>query len=407
MSEHSLFPFTHEWLSDMDLSLAENLKRWSDNELIAKRLEYKEDYEQLLMPAITKLFVEIGMQRLLWPEAHGGDGHNGPAAALTMVAALEQVARGDTSIALLLSGMWAFQSVIAMQGTINDTVCQGLAGFFGSDESPALVSLILPLYGSDAQASAKLSNGQWTIEASNTRPIASGTDASIFCLLCSLGESPDDIGLIAVPGSAKGIERGEAFLKTGLAADRNADVSFNTVKVSENGCIAQGREACHGLLSWLYLGISASTVGALFAAYEILKEWGDSRVIKGKGQVFKNNPLTASVMAEVAKETSLSRMLTYDLARILSEPSIYGAAGEEANFVTAIMVAHQVAQAAEKAINNAMELMASAGYATEWSLERYWRDAKTMQLCLGPQELSKMDMAGYFYQSTAAVSGKK
>jgi alkylation response protein AidB-like acyl-CoA dehydrogenase len=401
MSDQALFPIINEWLSDMDRSLAENLRRWADNELQAKRLEHKEDYDNLLLPAITKLFTDIGMQRLFWPEAHGGDGHNSPEAALTMVRALEEIARGDTSIAMLLSQVWALQGAIAMEGAVNDQVCEGLAPFFNSGQEPALVSLILPLYGNEPQASAKLSKGQWIIEAENARPSACGCDAAVFGVLCSMGESDDDLGVIAVPGAAKGIRRGDRFLKTGLAADRNANVSFAKVKVSENGCVARGREACRGLLSWLYLDIAASTIGALFATYEILKEWGDSRVIKGKGQVFKNNPLTASVMGEVAKEISLSRMLTYDLAHILSQPSIYGEPGEEANFVTASMVAHHVCQAAEKAINNAMEMMASAGYATEWNLERYWRDVKTLQLCLGPYELSKMVTAGYFYQSLA------
>ncbi len=45
-----------------------------------------------------------------------------------------------------------------------------------------------------------------------------------------------------------------------------------------------------------------------------------------------------------------------------------------------------------------MELMGgSAGYATEWNLERYWRDVKTMQIHLGNWELNKMDIARYFY----------
>jgi alkylation response protein AidB-like acyl-CoA dehydrogenase len=401
VNDQALFPMMRAWLSDMDVSLGENLRRWADNELVAGRLEHNEDYDKLLLPAICKLFIDIGLQRLLWPEAYGGDGHNSPQASFTMVRALEEIARGDTGIAMLLSQVWALQAVIAMEGAVNDRVCEGLAPFFSSVQEPALVSLILPLYGSDPQVWATLSKGQWAVTAQNARPVGCGRDAAVFGVLCSTGVDDEDVGLIAIPGSAKGITRGKAFLKTGLAADRNTDISFDKVKVSENGCVARGLEECRALLSWLSLGVSASTLGALFATYEILKEWGDSRVIKGKGQVFKNNPLTASVMGEVAKEISLSRMLTYDLAHILAEPSIYGPAGQEGNFVSASMVAHHVSQAAEKAINNAMEMMASAGYATEWNLERYWRDAKTLQLCLGPYELAKMNTAGYFYQSLA------
>jgi len=400
MSEHDLFPFAREWLSDMDVSLAGNLKKWAESELMEKRLELKEDYSGLLEPAMRKLFLDIGLQRLLWPDKYGGDGHNSPGAALTMTAALEQVARGDTSIALLLSGMWALQSCMAMEGKENAEACEAFAGLFGSKDELAVTSLVLPLFRDEPQAHAKLAKGAWAVEAKDARPIACGADAAVFGVYCSTGGA-DEVGLIALPGDAKGVKRGKPFLKTGLAADRNADVSFDKAKAPEGMCVAKGLEACRAALAWLYLGISASNVGALFASYEILKEWGDNRVIKGKGQIFKNNPLTASVMAEVAKEISLDRMLTYNLARVLAAPDVYGEAGEESTYVTACMVAHQVAQSAEKAIGNAMEMMASAGYATEWNLERYWRDTKTMQLCLGPYELAKMDYAHYFYQSQA------
>ena len=401
MSEHDIFPCMYEWLSDMDVSLAGNLKRWADNEVMAKRLELKESYDQLLEPAMRMLFLEIGLQRLLWPEKYGGDGHNTPKAAVTMVAALEQVSRGDTSIALLLSGMWALQSCIAMEGKLNAEACEAFAGLFGSEDTLAVTSLVLPLFRDEPQAKAKLSKGAWEVVGEDTRPMASGADAVVFGVLCSLQGSEDGVGVIALPADAKGITLGKEFLKTGLAADRNAAVSFDKAKAPEGLLVAKGEDACRALLSWLYLGISASTVGALFATYEILKEWGDNRVIKGKGQVFKSNPLTSSVMAEVAREISVSRMLTCDLGRVLSEPGIYGPAGEEGNYVLAAMVANTVTLSAEKAIGGAMEMMASAGYATEWNLERYWRDTKTMQLCLGPYELAKMDYARYFYQSQA------
>ncbi len=399
MNEHLPFPFLQEWASEMDVSLAENLRLWAENEVMSKRLELKEDYQGLLEPAMRKLFLDIGLQRLLWPEEYGGDGYNRPDAAVTVTAALEQVARGDVGIAFLLSCLFALQSVVAMEGSVNGEACSALREAVSGDTGPALVSLILPLFREGCQAVARAGKGGWTVEATQARPLACGENGTVFGVLCELEGSEEDIGLVVVPGEAKGVKRGEALKRTGLAADRNAAVDLAKVKVPEAMCVARGREACRAMLSWLYLGVSAANLGALFASYEILREWGDNRVIKGRGNIFKENPLTASVMAEVAKEVSVSRLLTWDLARMLSEPSLYGPPGGEAVYVTALMVAHQVSQSAEKAINNAMEMMASAGYAKEWNLERYWRDVKTMQLSLGPYELAKMDVARYFYRA--------
>jgi alkylation response protein AidB-like acyl-CoA dehydrogenase len=287
-----------------------------------------------------------------------------------------------------------------MEGSVNRETCAALRDVIAGDGGPALVSLVLPLFREGYQAKAREGKGGWTVEASGARPAACGANGVLFGVFCELEGSEDGVGLVVVPGDAKGVKRGEVLKRTGLAADRNAAVELAKVKVPEEMCVARGAEACRAVLSWLYLGISASNVGALFASYEILREWGDNRVIKGRGNIFKENPLTASVMAEVAKEVSISRLLTWDLARMLSEPTVYGSPGDEANYVTALVVSHQVSQSAEKAINHAMEMMASAGYAKEWNLERYWRDVKTMQLSLGPYELAKMDVSRYFYRAS-------
>lgn len=392
-----LFPFVYEWLSDMDVSLVENLHRWADSEVMAGRLEHREDYEQLLAPAMKKLWLDIGLQRLLWPEQYGGDGHNNPAAAVTMTAALEQVARADTGMAFLLACTMALQSCIALEPDPNEAVCKALAGLFSCNDTLAICSLVLPVFGQNPQVSAKRLKTQWEVNGQGVRPFNSGADAKVYGVLSALSGAEEGVGLIIVPADSKGVGPGKAFLKTGLAANRNADVNFTGVKVPEAYCLSKEEDGSRGLLSWLYLGLSASCVGALLACYEILREWGDNRVIKGKGQIFKENPLTASLMADVAREIGLSRMLSFDLARFLAKPEIYGGAGSERNFVAAAMVNQQVCRSAERAINSAMELMGSAGYAKEWNLERYWRDVKTIQSYMGPDQIQNMNLARYFY----------
>ncbi len=151
------------------------------------------------------------------------------------------------------------------------------------------------------------------------------------------------------------------------------------------------------LLSWFWLGLSATTVGGLLASYQILKEWGDNRVIKGRDSIFKENPLTGALMGEIAQEISMARLLAYDLAEIMADPGAFGDAGSEGVNTFALMVVHQLLATAERAIHRTMELMASAGYAKEWQLERYWRDLKTVQCYLGSHELAKHDFSRWFY----------
>jgi alkylation response protein AidB-like acyl-CoA dehydrogenase len=101
----------------------------------------------------------------------------------------------------------------------------------------------------------------------------------------------------------------------------------------------------------------------------------------------------------VGRRISISRTLTYQLARNLSAPKTYGAPGSNTNYTFSIATAQTVLAQSISAINSAMELMASAGYATEWQLERYWRDTKALECCLGPTTALQTQMAAQYFES--------
>jgi alkylation response protein AidB-like acyl-CoA dehydrogenase len=264
MKEFDLFPYPKEWVSDVDVSLAGSIMQWAEKEVISKRLEYKEDYDQLLFPALKKLSLDLGLQKVLWPEAYGGEEHNKSEVAITILVALEQVGRADTGLGCLLANTLAIQSTIALYKNLNDDLCSVLAPLFNGERA-VITSLILPTYGEGAapdafqgknlQAIAKETDKGWIITGGKMRPTCSGATADLFGLLCAVDGS-DEVAFILVPAQAKGITRGEAFKKTGLAASLNADVTFNKVKVPLSYCAWRGLERFREMLSWYYLGLS-------------------------------------------------------------------------------------------------------------------------------------------------------
>ncbi len=58
---------------------------------------------------------------------------------------------------------------------------------------------------------------------------------------------------------------------------------MSEVLVPNVNLIFQGEKPLRQMLSWFYMAVAAVTVGSLFTGYEILREWGDTRVIKGSG----------------------------------------------------------------------------------------------------------------------------
>jgi alkylation response protein AidB-like acyl-CoA dehydrogenase len=402
MDYQELFPVPMEWLQDVDRSMASTVAGWSEAEVMAGRLEHKEDYAALLEPAMRKLLGDIGLQAMLWPEGLGGGGLGTPDAAMTLVAVLEQVGRADTGIGFLLANTFALQSTFAIEPHRDDALLEEMAPSFVGD-GVATGSLVLPYYsgassaeyfGLPYQVSASGDGEGWTLSSKTARPQCSGANAAVFGVACEVDGSP---ALVLIPSGSKGLRAGEPFKKTGLAASLNADIVLENVKVPDSHMVLSGVERFRETLSWYYTLCSAVTAGALLAVWEILKEWGDTRVIKGKGQVFKENPLVASLMAEVGARIGSSRILTYNAARMISCPEVYGAAGSSAIAATAIVVFRQVTRMASEAMDNTMELMGSAGYATEWNLERYWRDVMTLESYVVPETVAQTDIARHYF----------
>ena len=404
MDYQELFPVPVEWLGDVDLSMASTVSGWADAEVMTGRLEHHEDYEGLLVPAMRKLFIDIGLQAMLWPDELGGGGLDSPEAAMTLTAILEQVGRADTGIGFLLANWFAIQSAIAIGPGRNETLLKGSAEIICGDEI-LFGSLVLPGYGNGAeetdffglpyQATARKSGEWWVLSASGARPQCAGSNAHMFGVVAATDKG--EPGLFLVPSMSPVVSVGNPLKLAGLAASINAEITIDAAELPAKHLLLEGVENIRGVLSWYYTLCSAVCCGALLASYEILKEWVDTRVIKGKGQVFKENPLVASLLGEIGAKTGLARIATYNIARMLAKPETYGPAGSGPVAATATAAFKTVARSAMDAMDNTMELMGSAGYATEWNLERYWRDVKTLEASVVPETVAQTDMARHYF----------
>ena len=401
MSLHERFPYQREWLGDIDRSLAETVTRWAEKEVIAKRLEHGEDFDALLVPAMRSLYVDIGLQSLVFPEEAGGSGLCDPSLAVTAAAVLEQVGVADVGLGILLANSFAVQSAIGIEPFRNNGLMNEIAAHFDFSQ-PVIWSLVLPQYGENddtptqafhglnAPAQIRAVDYGFVLNGKGVRPQVAGADADGFAVLCATENGEPALAL--VPGNAKGLTHGKTQATTGLAVSHDADITLTDVRIPASHLVFTGAPRTEEFLSMYRLCCTATITGALFSGWRILKEWGETRVIKGKGQVFKENPLTASLMGKIAGNIGIARLLTYDLARLVANRQ-EGAA----LYPTAVNISTNVAELAISALDHTMELMASAGYATEWQLERYWRDVKTVQTRLSPLPDSRITVARHAF----------
>jgi butyryl-CoA dehydrogenase len=404
-----LFLYPKQWMDDESRSIATLVRQWADKEIISKRMEYRENYVDLFPEKRRKLGLAIGLQRLTLPVEHGGFGWHRAFNAPGLLTILSEIGRADAAIGVTFAAKYAIFTTIAMEHNLNKKLCDTLAPLYAGDElqtpSPILpgsgmAGTEYPLFkGRAILAEAKAEKNGYTITGSNLRPLFSGKTADLFCVVCSGNHDKPCIAF--VPGHAAGVTRGPSFLTTGLNACENADVTFDNVQVPEENVIDRDG-AVEELYVWLNLLLGGVSVGAGINFFEMVSDWSDIRVIKG-GTPLKENPLCASVLADVAEEIMLAKLLLYDLAQIISKPEEWGDNNIERTFTLAEMIGARAQQGVMRAINRGLELMGSAGYSKEWHVEKHWRDVKTIQslLCgVGAEAPVKMDTARFFYSCT-------
>ena len=405
------FLYPKEWVTEDEETIADSIRDWADKEVIPNRQEFDEDYEnELIGPAMEKLFVEIGLQKMVWPEKYGGGGFNTPEVATTIVRVLEEIGRADPGIGYIFASTFCALVPIVMEPHVNEDLCAEFAPIFCEAKGSKVCSLILPelgnldgrseddFYKRTVHASVELKDKELVIKGNNLRAINSGGTADLFGIVCRVERSSSDrdISYIFTPADTKRVKRGENFLKTGLNADKNANVSFDNVRVPKKYLVWQGDDAnkyLKELFSWHALCSSALCVGSAMDVYETVKRWGTDRVIR-YNEILKENPMVAAVLADVAKDILSSRIQTHNLARIIAKSETHG----DELLAISNAIGMSVTESTLHAINRAIELMASEGYAREGDVEKHWRDVRMIRNMMGGKVLMQMDVARWFYE---------
>jgi alkylation response protein AidB-like acyl-CoA dehydrogenase len=401
---NGLFLSTREHIDEEEQRIVNTVRQWADREILAKRLAYLERYEQEFAEKRRMILMDIGLQRLALSEEDGGFGWNSTAHAPGLAAVLIEIGRADASIAFMSA--LQFTTILASGADSTSPVGTLISRFYRTDK-PVNPALILPGPGSlDEQTPLFLGrsiNARLVHEGDgdiligkNIRPAGCGAMADHFCVVCADSKGTPCIAF--VPADAHGVQRGNILKETGLNACANADITFNHVRLSRES-ILEGIDAVERLYIWLNLLLGATSVGAAMNFFEIVYDWADTRTIKGSS-IMKENPLCASVLADVAEEIAIAHFLTDDLARLIAKMASPNEPELQNVYTLAQIVGYRVQQGTLRAVNRGMELMGSAGYSREWHAEKHWRDIKTIQsyLCgVGAEVPVKMDTARFFF----------
>jgi alkylation response protein AidB-like acyl-CoA dehydrogenase len=130
------------------------------------------------------------------------------------------------------------------------------------------------------------------------------------------------------------------------------------------------------------LGVAATAVGVAQAAFEAALRYSQQRSAFGK-PICEHQAIQLK-LADMATTITAARLLTYEAARRLEH---------DADGIHARMAKLYAAEVAASVTLEAMRVHGGYGYTTEFPVERYYRDAARLILCLGGSDGERTALA--------------
>ncbi len=419
MRSFEKFPGPADRISPMEKPLRKVIRKWAEEEVMPYRRGYDEDWRdhRLIEPAMKKLCVDLGIQKVLFPQEVGGMGAGSSDYLGAIVfAAAEEMARGDSALALAsICSMWPLCTFL-VKPYINMRLAEELAPMFCRTDKLCICCQAMTepqggsdienmdlLRGSTIQTTAFLDGNEWVVNGHKLWPTNSGGAAHLFGVPCTTrpgSDDPDDFAYIMVPAHLKGVRQSGPYQKAGMAADKNGDIWFDNVRVPDFYRVhGPGRdaEAFKGILTIGLLGSAGFAVGAMLNVYEILYGFVSSRTIGGRP--LKENDAVAGVIGKIAGDIDVCRILSYEIVRMIDSRNKPGGRPlhSEETIARSRNIKAFICDLMVEDMGRAMDVLGVYGSDRAWDVEKHWRDVKMIQLWLGGKQLCQAESSRYYF----------
>jgi alkylation response protein AidB-like acyl-CoA dehydrogenase len=247
-----------------------------------------------------------------------------------------------------------------------------------------------PGSGSDAAAlrtRAEQRDGGWVLNGSK----AFITNASVGHTAVVMARTSTDrkskgISAFILDKSMPGFSAGTPYRKLGLHASDTAELIFEDARVPAANVVGEvgaGFVQAMHVLEGGRIAMAAMAVGIAQAALDQAAKYMKQRTAFGKTLAEFNG--LQGMIADIATEVEVARLLTLRAAWLKDQgrPAMHAAA----------MAKVFASETAMRAATKAVQVHGGAGYITEFSVERIFRDAKLTEIGEGTSEVQRMLIA--------------
>jgi hypothetical protein len=191
------------------------------------------------------------------------------------------------------------------------------------------------------------------------------------------------IGCFLVPGDAPGLTAAVPERKMGMTGSITAALHLDGVEVAADrlvGAEGQGFEIAMAALDAGRLGIAACAVGLAQAALDAAVAYAGSRTQFGR-PIAQFQGLSF-MLADMATAVTGARALTLEAARRKDAGLAFG--------THAAMAKLQATDVAMQVTTDAIQVFGGAGYTRDFPVERYFREAKVLQIVEGTNQIQRV-----------------
>ena len=376
MKEDIYFSEEHNMLRAMVREFAQN-----EVKPLAQKLDEKGEFPH----ESVKKMADLGLMGIPWEEKYGGTGMD----TLALVIAIEELGKVCCSTAATLMAHTSLGTApIAMFGTEKqkEKYLPGLA----SGEKIGAFGLTEPNAGSDAgntHTRAVLDGEHYIVNGEKAFCTNAGV-SSVLIFTAVIVENSKEHGISAfvVESDTEGISFNPAEKKMGWCASDTRSIFFKDMRIPKTAILGNPEKGFKQFLQTLTSGritIGALSIGTADGAFNRALAYSQEREAFGKsinrfqGISFK--------LSDMATQIEASRHLVYHAAWVKDQGL---SAIREASMAKLFS-----SETAMKVTTEAIQIFGGYGYIKEYDVERFFRDAKILEIGEGTSEIQRMVIA--------------
>ena len=361
----------------------ETLKEFADKEIAPHAARY-DDAGEFPWDSVKKMR-ELGLFGLVFPEKYGGQGSG----TLEYVFAVEEVSRACASTGITLAahvslGTWPIYAfgTEEQKPRYLPALCTG--------EKLASFGLTEPEAGSDAggtKTRAVLEGEQYVVNGRKiyiTNGSVSGT--TVFTAVTTPGVGVKGISSFIIERGTPGFTPGTREKKLGHRASDTVELIFENVKLPQGNRLGPEGDGFKQFMKTLdggRISIGAMSLGIAQAALDASLKYSHER--RQFGRSIADFQAIQLLLADMATELEAARLLVYAAARLKDRGMPYTR--------YAAMAKLKASTVAMRAADTSVQIHGGAGYMTDHPVERYFRDAKLMEIGEGTSQIQKLIIA--------------